>query len=105
MGWNSSHGPTTKASTVQVCQQELIIRSSSVSSPLFSFGVLTLADSPSLPLTDHINICGAKNGKIPRDNSGGGEALILPLLLKAATAETSALKPRNAGDDGEIRGH
>lgn len=80
------------------------MRSGSVSSPLFSFSVLTLVDSPSSPLTDHINICGAKNGKIPRDNSGGGETLILLLSLLAATAQTSALKPRNSRDDGKIRG-
>lgn len=100
-----SYSPTTKATIVQVCQQELIIRSGSVSSPLFSSSVLTLVDSPSSPLTDHINICGAKDGKIPWDNPEGGETLILPLRLKAATAETSALKPRNTRDDSKIRGH
>lgn len=41
----------------------------------------------------------------PRDGSDGGETLILPLLLKAAKAETSALKHRNTHDDSKIRGH
>lgn len=43
--------------------------------------------------------------KSPETILASGEMLILPLLLKATTAETSALKLRNTRDDSKIMGH